>query len=167
MVGFSSPMNTSAKCSDCQAVVQYWLESKPRMKRLTAQPPVSPTRSEMMTRKNSMAVAAMTRGVTSFLEGSVPRARMASICSVTTMEPSSLAMPEALRPETIRPVSTGPSSRTMESETSCPVSDSEPKRSSVFEVCRASTAPVKKPVSTTMGSEPTPMRSACIMVSAT
>ncbi len=51
---------------------------------------------------------------------------MASICSVTFMEPSSLAMPEALRPETIRPVSTGPSSRTMESDTSCPVRESEP-----------------------------------------
>ena len=40
-----------------------------------------------------------TRGVTSLRTGSVPSARMASICSVTFMEPSSLAMPEALRPE--------------------------------------------------------------------
>ncbi len=121
----------------------------------------------MTVKKKSMVTVAITRGVTSFLEGSVPRARMASICSVTTMEPSSLAMPEALRPETIRPVSTGPSSRTMESETSCPVSESEPKRDRVLEVCRASTAPVKKPVKITMGSEPTPIRSACISVSAT
>jgi len=33
------------------------------------------------------------RGVTSFFIGSVPRARIASICSVTTIEPSSLAIP--------------------------------------------------------------------------
>ena len=53
------------------------------------------------------------RGVTSLRMGSTPRARMASICSVTTIEPSSLAMELALRPETMTPVSTGPSSRIM------------------------------------------------------
>ena len=63
----------------------------------------------------------MRRGVTSFWIGSVPRARMASICSVTFMEPSSLAMPEALRPATMSAVSTGPSSRTSVMETSVPV----------------------------------------------
>ncbi len=67
-----------------------------------------PTVSEMMVRKKSMKTVAKRRGVTSFFNGSVPRARMASICSVTIMEPSSLAMPEALRPETMRLVSTGP-----------------------------------------------------------
>ena len=93
-------------------------------------------------------------------------ARMASICSVTFMEPSSLAMPLELRPATINPVSTGPSSRTMESETSLPVNESDPNCCRVLEVCSASTAPVKKPVSTTIGSEPTPIRSACSNVSA-
>ena len=113
-----------------------------------------------------MIMVETTRGVTSFLVGSVPRARMASICSVTCMEPSSLAMPLALRPATIRPVSTGPSSRTMESETSCPVKDKAPKRAREFALCKASTAPVKKPVSMTMGSDPAPIMSACSMVSA-
>ena len=46
---------------------------------------------------------------------------MASICSVTFMEPSSLAMPEELRPATISAVSTGPSSRTRVIDTSVPV----------------------------------------------
>ena len=128
-------------------------------------PPVSPTRSEMMLRKNSMTTVATTRGVTSFFEGSTPIARMASICSVTFMEPSSLAMPLEFRPATIKPVSTGPSSRTIENDTSWPVSESEPNCCSVPEVCSASTAPVKKPVSTTMGSDPTPIRSACSSVS--
>ena len=112
-----------------------------------------------------MKTVAITRGVTSFLVGSVPRARMASICSVTFMEPSSLAMPEALRPATIRPVSTGPSSRTMESETSCPVSDRAPKRARELALCSASTMPVNMPVSTTTGTEPTPILSACCRVS--
>ena len=112
-----------------------------------------------------MNMVAVSRGVTSLRVGSVPRARMASICSVTCMEPSSLAMPLALRPATIRLVSTGPSSRTMEMETSCPVKESAPKRASELAVCRASTAPVKKPVRTTMGSEPTPMMSICCRMS--
>ena len=54
--------------------------------------------------KNNMNTVDTTRGVTNFLDGSVPSARMASICSVTFMEPSSLAIPEALRPATISPV---------------------------------------------------------------
>ena len=87
----------------------------------TKPPPAMPTASEMMVRKKSMTMVARMRGVTSFLSGSVPRARMASICSVTCMEPSSLAMPEALRPETMRPVSTGPSSLIMERLTNSPV----------------------------------------------
>ena len=71
----------------------------------------------MIIRKKSIKTVATTRGVTSFFIGSVPSARMASICSVTTIEPSSLAMPEEFRPATISPVSTGPNSRTMPTET--------------------------------------------------
>ncbi len=52
---------------------------------------------------------------------------MASICSVTFMEPISEAMPDALRPETIRPVRTGPSSLTIERATRLPVRLTEPK----------------------------------------
>ncbi len=85
---------------------------------LTMAPPRVPIASEMMVRKKSMATVETMRGVHSLRTGSVPSARMASICSVTFIDPSSLAMPEALRPETIRLVSTGPSSFTMESETS-------------------------------------------------
>ena len=119
-----------------------------------------------MLRKNIITTLAITRGVTSFLVGSTPIARMASICSVTFIDPSSLAMPLEFRPATISPVSTGPSSRTIDSETSLPVSESDPNCCRVLEVCSASTAPVKKPVRITMGSEPTPTESACSNVSA-
>ena len=102
-----------------------------------------------------------TRGVTSFFVGSVPSARMASICSVTVIEPSSLAIPEALRPATISPVMTGPNSVTIPTETSCAIRVSEPKRESVLALFRARTAPVKPPVRITMGREPTPIKSAC------
>ena len=42
----------------------------------------------------------------------------------------------------------------MEIEVSVPTRVMDPKRSRVLEACRASTAPVKKPVSTTMGRDP-------------
>ena len=91
---------------------------------------------------------------------------MASICSVTTMEPSSLAMPDALRPATMRPVISGPSSVTMPMETSCPMRVMPPNRCSVFAEFRARSAPMERPVSTTIGREPTPIESACCMMSA-
>ncbi len=112
-----------------------------------------------------MTTVATMRGVTSLRMGSVPRARMASICSETFMEPSSLAMPEALRPETISPVSTGPSSLTMESATSRPVMLTAPNSFREVADCSARTQPVKKPVRTTIGSEPTPMESICVNIS--
>ena len=112
-----------------------------------------------------MTTVATMRGMTNFLIGSVPSARIASICSVTTIDPSSEAMPEALRPETIKPVSTGPSSLIMEKETSCPVMALAPNCASEVDVWRASTPPVKNPVSRTIGIEPTPMESACVKMS--
>jgi hypothetical protein len=56
-----------------------------------------PTKSAMMVSRGRVTHMASSRGVTSFLTGSVPRARVASICSETFIEPSSEAMPEALR----------------------------------------------------------------------
>ena len=91
---------------------------------------------------------------------------MASICSVTIMEPSSLAMPEALRPETMSAVTTGPISLIMEKLTSWPVKAAAPNWVSVAADCSASTPPRKKPVRMTMGREPTPMMSACMKMSA-
>ena len=98
--------------------------------------------------------------------GSVPSARMASICSVTFIEPISEAMPAALRPETISPVSTGPSSFTMESETNWPVLLTAPNSCSAVTDCSARTHPVKKPLRMMMGSEPTPMESIWVKMSA-
>ena len=69
-------------------------------------------------RTGTMVVQATTRGVTSFLIGSVPRARMALICSPISIDPSSEAMPEPTLPATTTAVSTGPSSLTRETDTS-------------------------------------------------
>ena len=78
-----------------------------------------------------MITVATMRGKTSLRNGSTPRARMASICSETTIEPSSLAIEEAFLPATMIPVSTGPSSRTMVRLTKRPVMLVAPKAASV------------------------------------
>ena len=75
----------------------------------------------MIVSTGSMISAASTRGVTSFLIGSVPSVFSASICSVTFIDPSWAAMPEPTRPATIRPASTGPSSRIIDAETRRPM----------------------------------------------
>ncbi len=107
--------------SACHTEFQYCFEPMSSTQAAMPHPPTMPTKSEMMVSSGSMTAVAIMRGVTSFWMGSVPSARMASICSVTFMEPSSLAMPDALRPATISAVSTGPSSRTRVMETICPV----------------------------------------------
>ena len=112
-----------------------------------------------MVSSGSMVTDAIMRGVTSLRVGSVPKARMALICSETTMEPSSEAMPEPMRPATIRAARTGPNSRIRVSETSCPVMLTAPYLRRALSDWIPNTAPVKNPVSTIMVSEPTPIRS--------
>ncbi len=75
-------------------------------------------------------------------------------------------MPDAFRPETMRLVSTGPSSLIIDRLTSSPVMAVAPNCASEEADCSASTPPVKKPVRMTMGREPTPMESAWVIRSA-
>ncbi len=112
-----------------------------------------------------MTMPASIRGTTSFLMGSVPSARSALIWSVTTMEPSSAAIPDPTRPVSIRPVKTGPSSLIIDALTSRPTTGLAPNWSSVSPLCSASTAPVKKPVSRTTVSDFTPIASNCSTMS--
>ena len=85
-----------------------------------------PTPPDTTVSKGTMTRPARIRGSTSLRMGSVPSARSAAICSVTIIEPSSAAMPEPTRPATINPVSTGPSSFTIEALTSRPTIDRAP-----------------------------------------
>src|SRR5260370_634495 len=66
-----------------------------------ASPPTTPMPSATMVSTGSIAMVPRTRGTTSFLIGSVPSARMALICSVTSIEPNSEPMPEPTRPAAI------------------------------------------------------------------
>src|SRR5579875_1526524 len=61
----------------------------------------------------SVSISASNRGTTSIRVGERPSASSASICSVTTIEPSSAAIAAPARPATTTAVSIGPSSRTV------------------------------------------------------
>ena len=84
-------------------------------------------KSARIVRRGSVITVACRRGATSFRMGSVPSARMASTCSLTSMDPISDAMPELFRPATISAVSTGPSSRTTDRATASPRMPTSPK----------------------------------------
>jgi hypothetical protein len=84
---------------------------------------------------------------------------------VTTIDPSSAAIPEPTRPVSINPVSTGPSSLIIDALTRRPTTGRAPNWSSVSPLCSARTAPVKKPVSRTTVSDCTPTASSCSMMS--
>ena len=75
----------------------------------TANLPSSPAQSPTATSKGSTSTIASNRGVISLRIGSMPSPRIASTCSVTTMDPSSEAIPVAFRPATKSDVNTGPS----------------------------------------------------------
>ncbi len=85
--------------------------------------------------------------------GSVESVVSASICSVTRMVPSSAAMAAPTRPATIRPASTGPSSRVSETTTMVGMALSAWKREKPVKLCSASTMPVKTAVRPTTGRE--------------
>ena len=74
-------------------------------------PPPIPTVSLRIVSTRIITLAAIRRGVTSFLIGSVPSVLRASICSVTRIEPICAAIPDPTRPATRIAASTGPSSR--------------------------------------------------------
>ncbi len=90
---------------------------------------------------------------------------MASICSVTFIDPSSLAIPEELRPAIMMAVSTGPSSRASVIATRVPVFSTSPYCASARDICSAITTPENKPTRTTTTRLPTPMVSICRMTS--
>ena len=100
-----------------------------------------------------MTTPASTRGTTSFLIGSAPSARIASICSVTAIEPSSAAMPAPMRQPTTSEVSEGASSRASERPTMRPTLSRAPKRSSENANWIAMTMPTKIAVAAAIPNE--------------
>ncbi len=70
--------------------------------------------SPKKTKIGSIKVVAKIRVTTKYLKGFVPDTSMASICSVTFMEPNSAPIPEPIRPAQIKAVIIGPISLIIE-----------------------------------------------------
>src|SRR6266568_8383137 len=84
---------------------------------------------------------------------------MASICSVTFIDPSSAPMPAPTRPLTISPVIIGPLSLMMENTMTAGRNAFAPKRIRLSRVCNERTTPVAAPASATSGSDFDPIAS--------
>ncbi len=118
--------------------------------------PTNPSTSAKAPRTGITTTLARRRGTTSFLMGSAPSARMASICSVTDMEPTSAAMPAPMRPPTMTAVSVGASSREKLSAMMRPVYSMPPNFCRPKANCTAMTMPTKTEVTEAIPMERTP-----------
>src|SRR5690554_67825 len=75
--------------------------------------PINPTKSVYITNIEIIKVVASTRVTTRYLKGLVAETSMASICSVTFIDPSSAPILEPTFPAAIRAVTNGPIALTM------------------------------------------------------
>ena len=91
-------------------------------------PPITPRMSATTTSSGSAMMPASRRGATRYFIGLVDSVDSASIWSVTRMVPISAAMAAPMRPATISPASTGPSSRVTDSTTRLAIALSAEKR---------------------------------------
>src|ERR1700679_3979261 len=99
-IGLEKPITRSPRVSALMAGGQNSSALMLRILLATRNPPTKPEASPIATSRGRINTVASTRGVTSLRIGSMPSPRMASTCSVPSMEPNSQAMPVALRPAT-------------------------------------------------------------------
>ena len=118
-----------------------------------------PKKSDARVSKGSATMQARIRVAARYLSGSTPDASMASICSVTRMEPSSAPIPAPTRPLAIRPVMIGPVSLIREKTITAGNRDLAPNRLRLSRVCSDRTTPVAAPASATSGRDLAPIAS--------
>src|SRR6218665_534740 len=122
--------------------------------RLTpSQLPNNPAVSANNTSSGIMNVAASTRVTTKYFIGLVADTSMASICSVTFMEPSSAPIPEPIFPAQMSAVITGPISRMSDTDTICGSMDSAPKSLNTGRDWMVNTNPMMAPVNATRAND--------------
>src|ERR1700691_966977 len=125
------------------------------------QPMKMPQKSAASVNNGSIKMHANTRVAARYLYGSTAEAVIASICSVTFMDPSSAPIPAPARPLTTNPVITGPLSLTMENTMMAGRNDLAPNRTRLSRVSSDSTTPMADPASATNGRESAPRASHC------
>ena len=104
----------------------------------------------------TIQVVASTRVTTRNLKGLVADTSIASICSVTFMEPSSAPMFDPTFPAVMRPVTNGANARIIAMATSDGSQEVAPNSDNEGRLCFVNTMPVIKPVSVIQGTDFTP-----------
>src|ERR1700712_3075373 len=110
-------------------------------------------------------VVAITRVQTKNLNGLVPDTSMASICSVTRMEPSSAPMLEPTFPEAISAVTKGASARIIAIDTSEGSHEVAPNSSKEGRDCLVKIRPTINPVTVISVKDLTPTSKHCLIIS--
>src|SRR6185503_959894 len=102
-------------------------------------------------------VVAITRVQTKNLNGFVPDTSIASICSVTRIEPNSAPMLEPTLPEAISAVTSGANARMMAMDDSDGSQELAPNVANEGRDCLVNIKPTMKPVTLIRGSERNPV----------
>ena len=114
-------------------------------------------KSPTITNNGNINVVAKIRVMTKYLNGFVPETSIASICSVTFIEPNSAPIPEPILPAQIKAVMMGPISRIIETLTIEAIQETAPNSCNVGRDCKVNTKPMIKPVTLTNNKERFPI----------
>ena len=122
-------------------------------------PPSRPETLAISPRIGSVTSSARMRGTNSTVAGSRPRVRIASISSRIFIEPMAAVKAEAVRPATMIAVSRMPSSRRIDTAIRSTTKTSAPNCRNCEAPWKASTIPMRKAISATMGTAFSPTSS--------
>lgn len=115
--------------------------------------PTNATKAQYKPRIGTVIVAAITRVETKYLKGLIDETSMASICSVTRIDPNSAPMLDPILPAQINAVTNEAKALTMAIETKEGNQDVAPNSANEGRDCLVNTIPVIKPVSVMSGND--------------
>ncbi len=119
--------------------------------------PIIPINAEYIINTGIINVQAKTRVTTRYLNGLIAETSMASICSVTFMEPNSAPILEPTFPAHIKAVTSGAKARITAMEIRDGSQEVAPKEERLGRLCLVKTIPTTKPVRLIRGKDWKPM----------
>ena len=156
---------TSAKVKAEKTVEKYNCKLSPFRIFKTVKPPIKAMVSAYIISNGIIKVVAVILVTTRNLKGLVAETSIASICSETFIEPSSAPIPEPIFPAQIKPVMTGPISRTMEMDIIVGINETAPNWVSIGIDCKARTKPIINPVTLMRPNDLFPISKNCLNIS--
>lgn len=137
---------------------KLWLNSKTAV----IYPPNIPMRSAHTVSIGNTITDAKILGAIKYLKGLIFKVVRASICSVIRIVPISAAIDDPAFPTIIKPIKTGPNSFIIVIVTILGTTCSGLINMLFKPVCKTITAPIKTPVSPTIGKEKNPISIICL-----